>query len=349
MMNNLEPSTKIILKVVFVGLVLALSWVIRDIIVILLLSLILASAMDPMVDYFNKKKIPRAVSVLTVYILVIGLSGLIIYLIIPPVLEQFKFFQANLPDYVAQFQSRFGSNFFGNLVSTDTFKNLISGPGPESVISRTFGVFSGLFTFITVLVISFYLVAEEQGMKKFVSSLLPARHHEFTMGLLEKIQHKMGLWILGQVILSFSIFILTLVGLLVVGLIFKGESGNPILANALLLALLAGLLEVMPYMGPFLSAIPAVIIAFIFSPPLALVVAILYLIIQKTEGYVLVPKVMEKTVGTSPLVVLLALLIGFELAGVLGLLISVPLASAITVVVNEFSAQKPPSNSHPSP
>ena len=134
-----------------------------------------------------------------------------------------------------------------------------------------------------------------------------------------------------------------------VGLIFKGESGNPILANALLLALLAGLLEVMPYMGPFLSAIPAVIIAFIFSPPLALVVAILYLIIQKTEGYVLVPKVMEKTVGTSPLVVLLALLIGFKLAGVLGLLISVPLASAITVVVNEFSAQKPPSNSHPSP
>jgi predicted PurR-regulated permease PerM len=160
------------------------------------------------------------------------------------------------------------------------------------------------------------------------------------MGLLEKIQKKMGLWILGQLILSFSIFVLTLVGLLIIGLVFKGQGANPILANALLLALLAGLLEVMPYMGPFLSAVPAVLIAFIYSPPLALIVAILYLIIQKTEGYVLVPKVMEKTVGTSPLAVLLALLIGYKLAGIIGLLIGVPLVSAITVIVNEFLASK---------
>lgn len=341
-MIALEPSTKIILKVVFVGLALALFWVIRDIIAILLLSLILASAMDPMVEYFNKKRVPRAVSVLAVYVLVLGLAGLIIYLIIPPVLEQFKLFQANLPEYIARFQNRFGDNFIGNLISNESFKDIISGPGSGSMLSRTFGVFSGLFTFITVLVISFYLVAEEQGMKKFVSSLLPAKHHEFTLNLLEKIQRKMGLWILGQIILSISIFILTLLGLLIVGLIFKGQGGNPILANALLLALLAGLLEVMPYLGPFLSAIPAVIIAFIFSPPLAIAVIVLYIIIQKTEGYVLVPKVMEKTVGTSPLVVLLALLIGFKLAGILGLLISVPLASAITVIVNEFFPQKPP-------
>jgi predicted PurR-regulated permease PerM len=177
-------------------------------------------------------------------------------------------------------------------------------------------------------------------MKKFVATLLPHEHQEFTMGLLEKIQKKMGLWILGQIILSFSIFILTLIGLVVVGLIFKGEGSSPILSNALLLALLAGLLEVMPYIGPFLSAVPAVIIAFIFSPPLAFFVTILYLVIQKTEGYILVPKVMEKTVGTSPLVVLVALLIGFKLYGVVGLLIAVPLSSAITVAINEFWPSK---------
>ncbi len=110
---------------------------------------------------------------------------------------------------------------------------------------------------------------------------------------------------------------------------------------ALFLALLDGLLEIVPYIGPFLSAIPAVFFAFIQNPPLALAVAILYLIVQKTEGYVLVPKIMEKTVGTSPLVVLVALLVGFKLAGVVGLLIAIPLVGAITVVVNELYASKP--------
>jgi predicted PurR-regulated permease PerM len=112
----------------------------------------------------------------------------------------------------------------------------------------------------------------------------------------------------------------------------------------LFLALLAGLLEVVPYIGPFLSAVPAVFFAFIQNPPLALAVAILYLIVQKIEGYVLVPKVMEKTVGTSPLVVLVALLIGFKLAGIVGLLIAVPLVSAITVIVNEFISEKSKEN-----
>ncbi len=129
--------------------------------------------------------------------------------------------------------------------------------------------------------------------------------------------------------------------MLIIGLLFKEQGGNPILSNALILALLAGLLEVVPYIGPFLSAVPSIVIAFIFSPPLALIVALLYLVIQKTEGYVLVPKIMQKTVGTSPLVVLLALLIGFKLAGILGLLVAVPIASAVTVVVKELEALKP--------
>ncbi len=338
--NDLDRSTQIILKVVFAGLALAFLWVIRDIIVILLLALILASAMDPMVDYFSERKIPRAVSVLGVYLLVLGLAGLVIYLVIPPVVEQFKILQANLPQYVAQLNARFGSGVIENFISADTIKNFISDNGSTTVVNSTFGVFSGVFTFITVLVISFYLVAEEQGMKKFVATLLPEHHHDFTMTLLEKIQRKMGLWVLGQVILSFFIFVLTLIGLVLVGLIFRGEGGNPILANALLLALLAGLFEVMPYIGPFLSAVPAVIIAFIYSPPLAIVVGLMYLLIQKTEGFVLVPKIMEKTVGTSPLAVLLALLIGYKLAGIIGLLIAVPLVSAVTVVVNEFLSSK---------
>ncbi|MBI3232106.1 MAG: AI-2E family transporter [Candidatus Doudnabacteria bacterium] len=330
MINNLEPSTKIIFKVVFVTLALAFLWAVKDIVLLFLLSVILASAMEPMAEYLNQKqRIPRAVSVLAVYIFVFGFTALVIYLLIPPALEQFKILSQNLPEYASEFEQRFGLRFIKGLNLANLFGNFLSQGGENAVFKRTFGVFNGLFSFVTVLVISFYLVAEERGMKNFIATLIPQKHQEFTMGLIEKIQRKMGLWVLGQIILSLVIFALTFIGLTILGVKY-----------ALFLALLAGLLEIVPYIGPFVSAVPAIFFVVLKSPPLGLAVAILYLIIQKIEGYVLVPKVMEKTVGTSPLVVLLALLVGFKLAGILGLLIAVPLASAITVVVNELSAIK---------
>ena len=331
MLRSLDASTKIILKIVFVVLALGFLWAIRDILLLFLISVILASAMEPMAEYLNQKqRIPRAVSVLAVYLFVFGFAALVIYLLIPPALEQFKVVSQNFPSYAKQFEERFGFSFLNDLRLGNIFENIFSSPSGQGVIKSTFGVFNGVFSFISVLVISFYLVAEEKGMKNFIAALIPEPHLEFTMGLIEKIQHKMGLWILGQIILSFVIFTLTFLGLTLLGVKY-----------ALFLFFLVGLLEIVPYIGPFLSAVPAIFFGLLQSPALGLGVAILYLLVQKTEGYVLVPKVMEKTVGTSPLVVLLALLTGFKLAGVLGLLVAVPLASAITVVVNEFYAPKP--------
>ncbi len=135
----------------------------------------------------------------------------------------------------------------------------------------------------------------------------------------------MGFWVLGQILTSLSIFVLTFIGLSILKVQY-----------ALFLALIAALLEIVPYIGPILSAVPAMFFAFIQHPPLAIAVGILYLLIHQIEGYILVPKIMQKAVGTSPLLVLLALLIGFKLAGVVGLLIAVPLSTALIVVVNEF-------------
>jgi predicted PurR-regulated permease PerM len=169
------------------------------------------------------------------------------------------------------------------------------------------------------------LVAEEKGMKSFIGSLSPAHHQEFTVGLVEKIQKKMGLWILGQIIVSFVMFITTWAGLLILHVPY-----------ALILGVIAGLLEVIPYIGPFLSAVPAIFIALLQSPASAFAVVVLYLLLHELEGYILVPKIMEKTIGTSSLAILIALLVGFKLAGVVGLVISIPIAAAITVTINEF-------------
>lgn len=329
---QLDYSTKVILRVVGVLLALAFLWVVRDIVVILLLSLVLASAMEPMVDYLNRWKIPRFVSVLGAYIVVLGIISGVVALMAPLVIEQAKLLGDNLPQYAADVQSRYPtiSAFFGGADLTSIAHSFLSGgEGSSALFSRTVGLFNGLFAVITVLVVSFYLVAADRGMKHFIHDLVPTTHQKVVMSLIEKVQRKMGLWVVGQLILSVFIFALTYIGLSILGVKY-----------ALFLALLAGLLEVVPYVGPFLSAVPAVFFALIQSPALVIGVIILYIVIQKTEGYILVPKVMEKTVGTSPLVVLLALLVGFKLAGILGLLLAVPLAGAITVVIHELFSEK---------
>ncbi len=318
--KELDVSTQVILKVVFAVLVLWFLWLVRDIILLLILSLIIASAMEPLVDYLQHKKIPRVLSLLAVYILVIGIGVLVVYLMIPPVIEQFKILNDNLPQYSQSLQSQFGSLDVHKFI-----QSLMANFSGGDVVQNTFGVFNGALNIIAVIIISIYLVAEEKGMKTFVASLIPIQHHEFTLSLINKIQKKMGMWVIGQLIISFGIFIFTYIGLLILHVKF-----------ALVLALVAGLFEIVPYIGPFISAIPAMFIGFIQAPALAIWVAILYLLVHEVEGYVLVPKIMEKTVGTSPLLTLLALMIGYQLAGIVGLIISVPLATALTVVVNEF-------------
>jgi predicted PurR-regulated permease PerM len=329
---QLDYSTKVILRVVAVLLALAFLWVVRDIVVVILLSLVIASAMEPMVDYLSRHKIPRSVSVLGAYFIVIAIVVGIISLMAPLVSEQFHVLSANLPQYTLEIEARYPNlaAFFGGADLSSVIHTLFSGGGgADALFSRTVGFFNGLFAVISVLVLSFYLVAADRGMKHFIHDLVPSSYQKVVMSLIEKIQHKMGLWVVGQLILSVFIFTLTYIGLSILGIKY-----------ALFLALIAGLLEIVPYVGPFLSAIPAVFFALIQSPALVVGVIIMYVIIQKTEGYILVPKVMEKTVGTSPLVVLLALLVGFKLAGVLGLLLAVPLAGAITVVIHELFNDK---------
>lgn len=322
--DELENSTKIILKVIFAALALAFLWGIRDIILILILSLVLASAMDPLVGFFHRHKIPRGVSVIAVYVIVLGAIGLGFYFITPVVIDQFKFLQSNWPQYAESFRSR-----FGGLDVSSFLQQVFPIANGQNFINSTFGIFNGFIAVISVLVISFYLVAEQKGMRAFIGTLVPAKHHEFTVSILAKIQQKMGMWIIGQFIICFIMFAITWIGLSILKVPY-----------ALVLAVIAGILEVVPYIGPILSAVPAIFIGLLQGIPFAFGVAVLYLLLHELEGYVLVPKIMEKTVGTSPLAVLVGLLIGFKLAGVIGLLIAVPLIGAFTVVINEFWGNK---------
>jgi predicted PurR-regulated permease PerM len=288
--------------------------------------------MDPLVDWlYRRARFPRGLSVTLVYLIFISVVTIVIYFIIPPMVEQVRELGGRLEgirDEISAGQSTF-SRVFNQLGVPQGLSDLSRyfTELSSNFFQTTLGVFSGLIQAVAILAISFYLISSESGMKNFIKSLAPLKHKPYVVSLTEKIQSKIGRWLLGQLIVSTFIFIITFVGLTLLGVKF-----------ALALALLAGLLEIVPYLGPLLSAIPAVFVAFVQEPELALFVIVLYVLIQQVENYALLPKVMGKTVGANPLVILLAVLIGFQIAGILGMLLAVPIVAAISVVVSDVRA-----------
>jgi predicted PurR-regulated permease PerM len=330
--TTVNISTVTILKVLFAILLVWFLFSIKEIVLLFLISVIISSAIDPLADYLQKKRIPRAISVILVYIVVLGIFGTIIALLVPPLTQQFA--QIAQSDYVAAINNRVGdlrttlTDLGVGQQIQDNIKN-IAGSISSGLFKTTQGVVTGAVSIITVLVVSFYLTIEENGLKNFVKHLAPFKHQAYANALINKIQKKMGAWVLGQVILSLIIFSLTYLGLTILNVKF-----------ALVLALIAGVLELIPYLGPFLAGIPAVFFAFLQNPPLAIAVLVLYIIIQELENHVIVPVVMSKSVGLNPVLVILGILIGGSLGGIVGAVIAVPLLAGVSVFITSMTGME---------
>jgi len=322
-----------VVKIILIFILFYLLFLIREILAILFVSLILSSAVDPWVDWMGKKKIPRAIGIFLIYLLMFAVVGSVIYLIIPPIVEQVNELINNFPyilekivsgiEVLKQYSSEHGildniKENFGAISSN--LQNAASG-----VFSTVTGIFGGIITFFLVLIITFYMVVEENAMKKIVWSVSPEKHQVRVMQLINKMQKKIGLWLRGQLILSLIIFTLTYVSLLILGVKY-----------ALVLALIAGLTEFVPYLGPILASIPAIFLAFTQAPMLAVFVAILYYVIQLVENNIIVPKLMQKVVGLNPIVSIAVILIGFKLGGVIGAILSIPVATAVSVFIKDI-------------
>ena len=327
---SLHISTSAIIKVVVAILLLSVLYIIRDIILILIVCMVLASAMDPLVDWlFRRARFPRGLSVVLVYLVFIGMFAMIFYFLIPPIIAEFSLLAGRFESVKDDLSARSSgaAQVLDQLGVTQSLSALGQSFSKFSsgVFQAAGGVFSGVVEVIEVLAITFYLISSENGMKNFIKSLVPFKHQPYAVGLMDKVQKKISYWLLGQLILSTFIFALTYIGLSALGVKY-----------ALALALLAGLLEIVPYLGPILSAIPAIFVAFVQSPTLALFVLILYIVIQQTENYILVPKIMGRTVGANPVVILIAVLVGFKIAGIIGMLLAVPVVSALMVFMGDL-------------
>lgn len=331
---NITISTSTLFKVVGVGLLFYFLYLIRDIVLILFVSLILSSAFDPWVDYMQRKKIPRGIGILLIYFVVIFIIGGTMYMLAPAIAKEVVAFSDNFPRYAEKLTQSYSAireysvnhglleqlkNSFGTISS-----NLQLAAG--NFFSGVWNFVGGIFSLLLIFVITFYMTVEEEAIKKLVWAIAPPKKRYYVMSLINRMQKKINAWLKGQLVLSLSIFALTLAVL------------TPIKAMEykLVLAIIAGICEIIPYVGPTLGAIPAVFLALTVSPWLALIVAGLYWGIQLIENNWLVPKVMQKAVGLNPIVSIAVLMIGLNVGGVMGAILSIPVATAASVFIGDI-------------
>ena len=328
--QSVDISIMSFIKVIGVLLGLVFLYLIRDILAVLFVAVIMGAAIEPWVDFLQEKRIPRVVSILVFYVIGLGILALAIVLIVPVMVTELRGLANNFPTYYERILNSFGQ-FQENGVNVGSFSNILEswavnlGETTKGVFSTIGGIFGGIISLVAVLVITFYLIVEKDNMKNFVQFVTPGKYQAYIIQLYNRVQKKIGSWLSGQISLMLIIAVLSYIGLLFLGVRY-----------ALILALIAGLTEIIPYVGPTLGAIPAVLIAFTDSPFKALLVIILYVIIQQLENSVIVPRVMKKAVGLNPIVVIVVILIGGKIAGLLGALLAVPIATILSVLLKDF-------------
>ena len=323
-------STLTFLKILLIIGILAFVYFIRDILAILFIALLLSSALSPWVQTMESRKIPRVAGIFLIYFSILSVFALAIVLLIPPLVEQFNELSLTFPSYSDHFV-RVLQGYSPDINIVDQMKRLFVSiqssllDVASGIFLKIFDILKGLVAFFLVFVVTFYMVVEESMMRLALKSLTPIQYHPFAERLLGKIQKKIGLWLRGQAILSLIIFFLSFIGLSILGVHY-----------ALVLALVAGLTEFMPLIGPIIGAIPAIFIAFNQDPMLALWVLLLYILIQRLENDLLVPRVMQQAVGLNPLVSIISLLIGAKFGGIIGILLAIPVATVCAAIATEF-------------
>ena len=317
MTKKIEISYKTIIFTALFILALWFLYFIRDIIFLFFLSLLLMAVLNPSVSWLTSRRIPRVLSVIIVYLALLSGFGVAIGGVIPPLVEQSANFATSLPLYLENLG-------LTRYLRDEVVRELVSQLGgiPGQLLKVSFAVFSNILSILMIMVISFYLLLARGRTDSLIEELFGSERKEKVEGIFSEIESKLGSWARGEFFLMTIVGVMTFIGLFLLKVPY-----------ALPLALLSGILELVPNIGPTLSAVPAMIIGFGINPYLGLAVLGLYFLVQQIENYIIVPKVMEKSAGVNPVVTIFALAIGFRLAGVIGAIVSIPVFLVIKTIV----------------
>ncbi len=334
-MIEIHPRT--LFNIALLGLFIFLLYYLRDIVVIILMSIVVASFVEfGVLTYRRRFRFHRTLSVILIYVLTLIFFGALFYVFVPIFIDQLSQFINFISSYFPA--STVLTNFKASAVSISYHASLPEIMAQISQFSTSLGgeffttatsVLWSIFKVILIIVISFYLSIQEQGIENFLRIVTPIKESEYIISLWQRTERKIGLWFQGQLLLAAIVGILIYLGLAILGVDY-----------AILIAFVAAILELIPF-GMILAVVPALYFAFLTGGvSLSVTVAILYTVVQQLEAHILTPIVVHKVVGISPLVVIVALLIGGALAGIYGIILSIPVAVCLLEYVEDVKKRK---------
>jgi len=344
-MASVAKATLVIMALFLLGQFLIS---IKATLVILFVSLFLASALDSIIDFLQSKRIPRGLGLLIIYFVFFIIFVFFLSTLIPLVALQTLELAKTLSHLITNLTQ---SDTLWNLPYADKIqallKDFLAGADQQTLINNLQSgleqigkqlqniagntwdavklIFNGVFNAILVLALTFFFTVDEKGVEKFLISVFPSRHSHYILQKSTAIKENIGYWLRGQVKLMLVIGVLTFAGLSLLNVEY-----------ALTLAFIAAITELIPVVGPFIAMVPALLIGFNHSPAQALWVFLLYILIQQFENNVIVPIIMKNAVGLSPIIIILSMLIGFTFLGIIGVIIAVPVATALSIFIKDY-------------
>jgi predicted PurR-regulated permease PerM len=342
-----DPRSLIRYACVALAITLALMWAIylvRGPLLVIYVSALFATGLTPLVETIERQRIrvitsrrlPRGAAILIIYAAVIGSLAALATAVIPPMVVQLEEFWKELPRYLDLAQQKLAH--WGLITAGASFNDILqqapfgSGSAVAVVLATLWGFVGGIFGLVSILLLTFYFLVEAQDVFNLFVRVFATEHRPRVARVSELVAAKISGWLGGQMLLGLIIGSMSAIGFFFMGVPYF-----------FVLAVIAGIGEMIPMVGPLLSAIPAVGVALTVSPALAVGVAAFCLGIQLVENNVLVPKVMGQTVGLNAVTVIIALSIGSELLGFVGALLAVPTAAIIQVLFEElYLSEKAP-------
>jgi predicted PurR-regulated permease PerM len=327
-----------VLTVAATGILLAALWAARDALMLIYISALIAMGFSPLVrgiertrDKRGRRRVPRLVAIFVIYIAIIGIFVLLGLMVIPPLVSQARELGTQLPSQFEDFQ-RFLIRYrlmTRSVTLQEAVQNAPAGTGGNAVttvLGAITGVIGGVFGLITIVILSFYLLIEADSIVHYLLRFVPGPRRDAVATAARAAVQKVSAWLRAQLVLAGFMGVFAAVGL--------GLMGEPYFY---VVALVAAIGETIPIVGPIIGGITAVTVAIATSPKLAVSVGIYFLVLHQLEANILVPKIMERQVGVSPVAVLVALLVGGSLWGIIGAILAIPTTAILAVIVDEFT------------
>lgn len=332
--QTLDISWEAIIKIFVAVFIFYIIYLAREIALWFLFGLAISVILEPAILFFRKFKVPKIVAILIVYFSIFGVLGLAMYLSAPIFMSEISQFAKNLPDYFNQinpFLQNMGIDIAGSFSDLTGILTNNLAQSSKGLINALMVFFGGVATSGFILTIAFFLSLEDNGPEKFIALITPKKYEENITILFQRAQRTVAGWFGARMLACLFVGVASLIVFYIFGIKY-----------ALILAFLSGVLNFIPYVGPWITMVLLVVSIIVFTGSWATVLYVLIsvLIIQEIENKLLTPLLMKRIIDIPPVLVLISLLVGSQIFGFLGAIFAVPVFGIIYEFTKEFLERK---------